>query len=70
MPMQDPNNPAVTVPTPKEIAAACRKIKRRWNRVQEQGHRNWQLVMTKQGKYHPHVGGKDQPYEIPEILDG
>lgn len=70
MPMKDPNNGAVIVPTPKEIAAACRKIQRRWSRVQEQGHRNWHLLKTSKGLYHPHVGGLDKPYEIPEMPGG
>jgi hypothetical protein len=67
MPMQDPNNSAVTVPTLDEIAAGCRKIQRRWSKVQEQGRRNWHLLKTAKGKLHPHVGGRDKPYEIPEM---
>jgi hypothetical protein len=67
MPMQDPNGNKVMVPTLEEIAAARLEIQRHWNKVQEQGHRNWHLLKTQKGNYHPHVGGQDKPYEIPEM---
>lgn len=47
--MPDPSGTRFKVPTPEEIAEACRELQDGWTEHEEASHRNWQVRIGDDG---------------------